>query len=215
MPYSDPWLASHRASLGVESQEKSHLPKIPQKTVQNILAMTFPTTFLPHLLSSLHLSSFLLFPLIMSVTTLTLDSEEDTRAEKFGDFVFENGVIVRVTERDDLTGNATEIPNVDKELNIDGTVVNNDFGFVGGEDGEVSTEKREGGEETTETVSDPVPPTTYNGAGQGEDTAIVDVNVSSYHNYSALVDLFGSLERQYGHIFTRCVQLLTHFQSFA
>ena len=31
----------------------------------------------------------------------------------------------------------------------------------------------------------------------------VEVNVSSYHNYSALVDLLRTLEEQYGHIVTR------------
>ena len=56
----------------------------------------------------------------------------------------------------------------------------------------------------TQTES-PISPMTYTGVQQGEDTRRVDVNVSSYHNYSALVDLFGSLEEQYGHIVTRCV----------
>ena len=142
----------------------------------------------------------------MSATTLTLDDdEEDSRADKFGEFVFENGVIVRVTERDDFTGNATEKPNVDQEeLNIDTTTIHSDYDY-----GEVSTKNTEGEEEKTANMDftqteSPISPMTYTGV-QGEDTKRVDVNVSSYHNYSALVDLFGSLEEQYGHIVTRCV----------
>ena len=145
----------------------------------------------------------------MSATTLTLDDdEEDSRADKFGEFVFENGVIVRVTERDDFTGNATEKPNVDKEeLNVDTTTIHSDYDY-----GEVSTKKTKDEEETTEEktanidvtqTESPISSMTYNGV-QGEDSRRVDVNVSSYHNYSALVDLFGSLEGQYGHIVTRC-----------
>ena len=163
-----------------------------------MLAMTDPSTFSsrPFSFSSLHLS-FLLLPLIiMPATTITLDGEEDTRAEKFGDFVFENGVIVRITEAGDLIGNATERTNTDATTE--------------------STKRTERQEETTadpipymdvvqaETGSVPIAPMTYNG-GPGEGRTRVDVNVSSYHNYSALDHLFGSLEGQYGHIFTRSV----------
>ena len=139
----------------------------------------------------------------MSATTLTLDDEEDSRADKFGDFVFENGVIVRVTERDDFSGNATAKPNVDKEeFNIDTTTVYSDYDFAGEDYGE-GEEENTANLDFTQTES-PISPMTYTGV-QGEDTRRVDVNVSSYHNYSALVDLFGSLEEQYGHIVTRCV----------
>ena len=178
-----------------------------------MLAMTDPSNFSsrPFSFSSLHLYYFLLLPLIiMPATTITLDGEEDTRAEKFGDFVFENGVIVRVTETGDLIGNATEKPSTDA------TTVYNDYDFEGEQDGQESTKRTEHQEETTEdpisymdvveseTGSVPITPMTYNG-GLGDGRTRVDVNVSSYHNYSALDHLFGSLEGQYGHFFTRSV----------
>ena len=56
-----------------------------------------------------------------------------------------------------------------------------------------------------QTKFDAAPPaqSTFNNRETLNDSTVVDVEVSSYHDYSALVELFGSLEQEYGHILTR------------
>ena len=54
----------------------------------------------------------------------------------------------------------------------------------------------------TEFDASPLAQSTFNRETLNDSIA-VDVEVSAYHNYSALVDLFDSLEQEYGHILTR------------
>ena len=159
--------------------------------------------------SSLSLFFSIIFPSIVLSASLTLDAEEEnTSAATFGDFVFENGLIVRVTEEGDLVigSDGSEGGSETTELYIDATTANNDYDWD--ENGSTTT-MAVGEEETTEGSSSSAnmdahqtensAPMSYGGDLGGS----VEVNVSSYHNYSALVDLLRTLEEQYGHIVTR------------
>ena len=159
--------------------------------------------------SSLSLFFSIIFPSIVLSASLTLDAEEEnTSAATFGDFVFENGLIVRVTEEGDLVigSDGSEGGSETTELYIDATTANNDYDWD--KNGSTTT-MAAGEEETTEGSSSSAnmdahqtensAPMSYGGDLGGS----VEVNVSSYHNYSALVDLLRTLEEQYGHIVTR------------
>ena len=159
--------------------------------------------------SSLSLFFSIIFPSIVLSASLTLDAvEENTSAATFGDFVFENGLIVRVTEEGDLVigSDGSEGGSETTELYIDATTANNDYDW---DDNGSTTTMAVGEEETTEGSSSSAnmdahqtensAPMSYGGDLGGS----VEVNVSSYHNYSALVDLLRTLEEQYGHIVTR------------
>ena len=159
--------------------------------------------------SSLSLFFSIIFPSIVLSASLTLDAvEENTSAATFGDFVFENGLIVRVTEEGDLVigSDGSEGGREATELYIDATTANNDYDW---DDNGSTTTMAVGEEETTEGSSSSAnmdahqtensAPMSYGGDLGGS----VEVNVSSYHNYSALVDLLRTLEEQYGHIVTR------------
>ena len=159
--------------------------------------------------SSLSLFFSIIFPSIVLSASLTLDSgEENTSAATFGDFVFENGLIVRVTEEGDLVigSDGSEGGRETTELYIDATTANNDYDW---DDNGSTTTMAVGEEETTEGSSSSAnmdahqtensAPMSYGGDLGGS----VEVNVSSYHNYSALVDLLRTLEEQHGHIVTR------------
>ena len=159
--------------------------------------------------SLLSLFFSIIFPSIVLSASLTLDSgEENTSAATFGDFVFENGLIVRVTEEGDLVigSDGSEGGSETTELYIDATTANNDYDS---DDNGSTTTMAVGEEETTEGTSSEAnmdahqtensAPMSYGGDLGGS----VEVNVSSYHNYSALVDLLRTLEEQYGHIVTR------------
>ena len=155
--------------------------------------------------SSLSLFFSIIFPSIVLSASLTLDSgEENTSAATFGDFVFENGLIVRVTEEGDLVigSDGSEGGRETTELYIDATTANNDYDS---DDNGSTTTMAVGEEETTggsssEANMDAHQTENSYGGGLG---GSVEVNVSSYHNYSALVDLLRTLEEQYGHIVTR------------
>ena len=142
----------------------------------------------------------------MPTSTLTLDENQETRADKFGDFVFENGLLVRVTEASDFIANATTQEPTD--LNIDTTTIYSDF-----ESHETKTERVTLAKESessdlnsndnqTEFDASPLAHSTFNGQTLNDST-VVDVEVSSYHDYFALVELLDSLEQEYGHILTR------------
>ena len=159
--------------------------------------------------SLLSLFFSIIFPSIVLSASLTLDAgEENTSAATFGDFVFENGLIVRVTEEGDLVigSDGSEGGSETTELYIDATTANNDYDSD--KNGSTTT-MAVGEEETTEGSSSSAnmdahqtensAPMSYGGDLGGS----VEVNVSSYHNYSALVDLLRTLEEQYGHIVTR------------
>ena len=159
--------------------------------------------------SLLSLFFSIIFPSIVLSASLTLDVlEENTSAATFGDFVFENGLIVRVTEEGDLVigSDGSEGGRETTELYIDATTANNDYDSD--KNGSTTT-MAVGEEETTEGSSSSAnmdahqtensAPMSYGGDLGGS----VEVNVSSYHNYSALVDLLRTLEEQYGHIVTR------------
>ena len=159
--------------------------------------------------SSLSLFFSIIFPSIVLSASLTLNSgEENTSAATFGDFVFENGLIVRVTEEGDLVigSDGSEGGSETTELYIDATTANNDYDSD--KNGSTTT-MAVGEEETTEGTTSSAnmdahqtensAPMSYGGDLGGS----VEVNVSSYHNYSALVDLLRTLEEQYGHIVTR------------
>ena len=80
--------------------------------------------------SSLSLFFSIIFPSIVLSASLTLDAvEENTSAATFGDFVFENGLIVRVTEEGDLVigSDGSEGGRETTELYIDATTANNDY----------------------------------------------------------------------------------------
>ena len=160
--------------------------------------------------SLLSLFFSIIFPSIVLSASLTLDAvEENTSAATFGDFVFENGLIVRVTEEGDLVigSDGSEGGSEPTELYIDAITANNDYDSD--DNGSTTTMTVVGEEETTEGTSSSAnmdahqtensAPMSYGGDLGGS----VDVNVSSYHNYSALVDLLRTLEEQYGHIVTR------------
>ena len=75
--------------------------------------------------SSLSLFFSIIFPSIVLSASLTLDAvEENTSAATFGDFVFENGLIVRVTEEGDLVigSDGSEGGRETTELYIDATI---------------------------------------------------------------------------------------------
>ena len=155
--------------------------------------------------SSLSLFFSIIFPSIVLSASLTLDSgEENTSAATFGDFVFENGLIVRVTEEGNLVigSDGSEGGGETTELYIDATTANNDYDW---DDNGSTTTMTAGEEETTSSdnmdahQTENSAPMSYGGDLGGS----VEVNVSSYHNYSALVDLLRTLEEQHGHIVTR------------
>ena len=54
----------------------------------------------------------------------------------------------------------------------------------------------------TEFDAAPLAQSTFNGETLNDST-VLEVNISSYHDYSTLVELLGSLEQEYGHILTR------------
>ena len=156
---------------------------------------------------SILISLVLLLTSTMPTLPFTLDENQETRADKFGDFVFENGLLVRVTEEPDFIGNATtEDP---ANLNVDTTTIYSDYVSVN----ETKTERVMLAKESensdlnnrdNQTEFDASPPaqSTFN-RETFNDSTVVDVEVSSYHDYSALVELLDSLEQEYGHILTR------------
>ena len=149
----------------------------------------------------------LLLTSTMPTSPFTLDENQETRADKFGDFVFENGLVVRVTEASDFIGNATTEDPTD--LNADTTNIYSDYVSLD----ETKTERvmlakesenpvLNNNDNQTEFDAVPLTQSTFNRETLNDSTA-VDVEVSSYHDYSALVELLGSLEQEYGHILTR------------
>ena len=137
----------------------------------------------------------------------TLDENQETRADKFGDFVFENGLLVQVTEASDFIGNATTEDPTD--LNVDTTTIYSDYVSVN----ETKTERvmlakesknpdLNNNDNQTEFDASPLAQNTFNRETLDNST-VVDVEVSSYHDYFALVELLDSLEQEYGHILTR------------
>ena len=153
------------------------------------------------------ISLVLLLASTMPASTLTLDENQETRADKFGDFVFENGLLVRVTEEPDFIGNATTEDPTDP--NVDTTIIYRNYVS----DNETKTERVTLAKESenpdlndneNQTEFDATPPaqSTFNRETLNDST-VVDVEVSSYHDYSALVELLDSLEQEYGHILTR------------
>ena len=154
---------------------------------------------------SILISLVLLLASTMPASTLTLDENQETRADKFGDFVFENGLLVRVTDAPVFIGNATTEDPTD--LNADTTNIYSDYVSLD----ETKTERVMLAKESenpdlnnndNQTDAVPLTQSTFNRETLNDSTA-VDVEVSSYHDYSALVELLGSLEQEYGHILTR------------
>ena len=156
---------------------------------------------------SILISLVLLLASTMPASTLTLDENQETRADKFGDFVFENGLLVRVTDAPVFIGNATTEDPTD--LNADTTNIYSDYVSLD----ETKTERvmlakesenpdLNNNDNQTEFDAVPLTQSTFNRETLNDSTA-VDVEVSSYHDYSALVELLGSLEQEYGHILTR------------
>ena len=160
---------------------------------------------------SILISLVLLLASTMPASTLTLDENQETRADKFGDFVFENGLLVRVTEAPDFIGNATTEDLSD--LNIDTTTIYSDYDSLDGTQTErvmlaKESENPNLNNNDNQIELDAAPPaqSTFNRETLNDST-VVDLEVSSYHNYSALVELLGSLEQEYGHILTRWAEL--------
>ena len=142
----------------------------------------------------------------MPASPFTLDENQETRADKFGDFVFENGLLVRVTESSDFIGNATTEDPTD--TNVDTTTIYSDYDY------ETKTERLMLAKESensdlnnndnqTELDAAHLAQSTFTNRETLNDSTVVDVEVSSYHDYSALVELLDSLEQEYGHILTR------------
>ena len=166
--------------------------------------LSLPCSSVPR---SISISLVLLLASTMPTSPFTLDENQETRADKFGDFVFENGLLVRVTEASDFIGNATTEDPAD--LDVDTTTIYSDYDSVN----ETKTERVTMAKESensdlnnrdnqTELEASPLAQSTFNRETLNDST-VVEVNVSSYHDYSALVELLDSLEQEYGHILTR------------
>ena len=153
------------------------------------------------------ISLVLLLTSTMPTSPFTLDENQETRADKFGDFVFENGLLVRVTEASDFIGNATtEDP---AGLDVDTTTIYSDYYSLDGTQTERVMLAKESenpdlnnNDNQTQFDAAPLAQSTFNRETLNDST-VVDVEVSSYHDYSALVELLDSLEQEYGHILTR------------
>ena len=112
-----------------------------------------------------------------------------------------------MTEAYDFIGNATtEDP---KDLDVDTTTIYSDYHSLDGTQTErvMLTKESENpdlnnNDNQTEFDAAPLAQSTFNRETLNDST-VVDVEVSSYHNYSALVELLDSLEQEYGHILTR------------
>ena len=153
------------------------------------------------------ISLVLLLTSTMPTSPFTLDENQETRADKFGDFVFENGLLVRVTEAYDYIGNATTEDPTD--LNVDTATIYSDYDSLDGTQTERVKLAKESenpdlnhNDNQTELEASPLAQSTFNKETLNDST-VVDVEVSSYHDYSALVELLDSLEQEYGHILTR------------
>ena len=166
--------------------------------------LSLPCSSVPR---SIFFSLVLLLTSTMPTSPFTLDENQETRADKFGDFVFENGLLVRVTEASDFIGNATTEDPAD--LDVDTTTIYSDYYSLD----ETKTERVMLSKESensdlnnrdnqTEFDASPLAQSTFNRETLNDSIA-VDVEVSAYHNYSALVELLDSLEQEYGHILTR------------
>ena len=154
---------------------------------------------------SIIISLVLLSTSTMPTSPFTLDENQETRADKFGDFVFENGLLVRVTEASGFIENTT----TEDPTDVDTTTIYSNYVFVN----ETKTERvmlakesessdLNSNDNQTELDAAPQAPNTFNKETLNDST-VVDVEVSSYHDYFALVELLDSLEHEYGHILTR------------
>ena len=153
------------------------------------------------------ISLILLLASTIPTSSFTLDENQETRADKFGDFVFENGLLVRVTEEPDFIGNATTEDPTD--VNIDTTTIYSDYDSLDETKAERVMLAKESknpdlnnNDNQTEFDASPLAQSNFNRETLNDST-VVDVEVSSYHDYSALVELLDSLEQEYGHILTR------------
>ena len=166
--------------------------------------LSLPCSSVPR---SILISLVLLLASTMPTSPFTLDENQETRADKFGDFVFENGLLVRVTEAYDFIGNATTEDPTD--LDVDTTTIYSDYYSLDGTQTERVMLAKESenpdlnnNDNQTEFDAAPLAQSTFSRETLNDST-VVDVEVFSYHNYSALVELLDSLEQEYGDILTR------------